>query len=139
MARSSPSPPAIGRASYASLPLLYLHRGGRFDLDQARANHLRQRRHGREVIEDGHLDRLRRGRGLAVIAVEADEDIAGVRLRWVVDRPGRRGPGQAVGRGAHWEAERHVARHFLLGGGQDLAVAVVGVATGDWVVIRSLA
>src|ERR1700694_2853527 len=91
----------------------------------------RQRRHRREVVEDRHLDGLRRGRRLAVIAVEADEDVAGVWLRWVINRPARRRPSQAVGRGADREAERHVARHFLLRGGQDLGVAVVGVATRD--------
>src|ERR1700730_14113209 len=130
MVRSSPYPPTIGRVSCASLLLLYLHRGGRLDLDQAGADHLRQRRHRREVVEDRHLDCLRRGRGLAVIAVEADEDVAGVWLRWVINRPARRRPSQAVGRGAHREAERHVTWHFLLRGGQDLRVAVEGVATG---------
>src|ERR1700737_4552817 len=107
MARSSPSPPMIGRASYASLPLLYLHRGGRFDLDQAGADHLCQRRHRREVVENRDLDGLRRGCSLAIVAVEADENVAGVGLRWVVDRPARRDAGQAMRGGAPWEAEEN--------------------------------
>src|ERR1700737_1968470 len=139
MARSSPSPPTIGRVSSASLLFLYLHWGGPFALAPAGAAHPSPRRPRREVVEDRHLDCLRRGRGLAVIAVEADEDVAGVWLRWVINRPARRRPSQAVGRGTHREAERHVTWHFLLRGGQDLRVAVEGVATGARVVIRSLA